>query len=404
MPKSKNCHWWTRSDLYFRDQKLVFGGYELEKIIHSTGTPLFIYNAARIKENLVRLTNALQERQFTSRIYYAIKANRYSPLLSYIKQTGLCGVDVCSPGEMLLSMEIGFTENEISYTGTSISNQDIEEIKKYPDVWFNCDSLSAIRKLGESCPGRKIGIRINPKIGLSYRQNQMLEYAGTKPSKFGIYKSRFHEALKLADRYNLTVQGIHFHCGCGYMTEQLSTFDDILTECERFCAEIATLKYVNIGGGLGIPLVERDKPLNLSAWSEIIENHFGNTGIEVWIEPGDYIVKDAGLLILEVNTVEEKEGVLFVGVNGGFNIHVEPAFYGLSFEIIPCRISDTSQRQKVTIAGNINEALDLFAEDISLPPVKEGDFLAFLNAGGYGSSMSSNHCLRGNFEEYLLGG
>ena len=107
------------------------------------------------------------------------------------------------------------------------------------------------------------------------------------------------------------------------------------------------------------------------------------------------------MLLLTVNTVEKKAGTLFVGVDGGFNLHPEPAFYSLPLEPVPCVIRDTPAR-KLTIAGNINEAMDIFAHGIRLPVPSEGDVLAFLNAGGYGAAMSSQHCLRGRFREYLL--
>jgi diaminopimelate decarboxylase len=106
--------------------------------------------------------------------------------------------------------------------------------------------------------------------------------------------------------------------------------------------------------------------------------------------------------VLQVVAVEEKQGVRFVYVDGGFNLHMEPAFYGLPLQPVPCRQAPGAPARVVTIAGNINEALDVFGADVVMPEVAAGDYVAFLNAGGYGSSMSSSHCLRGNFAEYLL--
>ena len=104
--------------------------------------------------------------------------------------------------------------------------------------------------------------------------------------------------------------------------------------------------------------------------------------------------------------VEPKQDQWFVGVNGGFNLHIEPAFYQLPLAIIPAQRSPTVVNpdwpDTVTVSGNINEALDLWAEQVALPPVQEGDYLCFLNAGGYGASMSSNHCMRGKMTEVLL--
>lgn len=109
------------------------------------------------------------------------------------------------------------------------------------------------------------------------------------------------------------------------------------------------------------------------------------------------------MLLLQVTLMETKAGIVFCGVNGGCNLHPEPAYYGLPLHPVPCRRPAAGRLTRVTIAGNINEALDLFGEDVLLPPLREGEILALLNAGGYGSAMSSNHCLRGEFREILLG-
>jgi len=131
--------------------------------------------------------------------------------------------------------------------------------------------------------------------------------------------------------------------------------------------------------------------------------------VEVCVEPGDFIVKDAGVLVLQVVSAERKRQVDFVGVDGGFNLAVEPFFYGLPCEPVPCRIAGAVDEvyapealRPVSIAGNINEALDVWADQVPLPPLAEGDYLAFINAGGYASAMSSNHCMRGQFQERLL--
>jgi diaminopimelate decarboxylase len=122
------------------------------------------------------------------------------------------------------------------------------------------------------------------------------------------------------------------------------------------------------------------------------------------VEPGDYLVKDAGVLLLQVTDVELKRDVTFVSVDGGFNLAPEPAYYGLPCEPAACAPRDfnTSAWRPVTVAGNINEALDVWAADHPMPPLKEGDRIAFVNAGGYAASMSSNHCMRGAFAEQLL--
>lgn len=403
------CFWWERRDLRYHDGSLYLGHQNVEELARSAGTPLFIQSSSRISENLARLRDALDSRSLEYRIFYSMKANRYPPLVTYIKTLGLCGMDVCSPGEVLLSRQVGFREKEISYTGSFASDEDLDCLRKHPGVWVNCDSLSTIRRLGRLCVGREIGIRINLRIGIGY--NRYLRYSGAETTKFGIYSDRFDEALALAKNSGLHVVGLHFHSGCGYLTPHLQQWDKVLESFLWFIDRTPEVKYVNIGGGLGIPLTEDEKCLDLEAWTEIIATRLGRRKVQVWIEPGTYLVKDAGILVLQVNIVEKKDDTVFVGVNGGFNIHADPVFYDLPLEVAPSRFklsNDTSQSwdrsvlKKVTVAGNINEARDIFARDVMLPPVEEGDYLCFLNAGAYGASMSSNHCMRGQFSEYLL--
>jgi diaminopimelate decarboxylase len=331
-----------------------------------------------------------------------MKSNRFSPLLTYLKTLNRCGIDACSPGEMILAQQCGFRPEEISYTGTSLSNSDYAALKRHPDVRLNLDSLTAIRRVGEQQPGQRIGLRINPALGVGYESNELLRYSGHRTTKFGIYREQFGDALNLARNYGLDIVGLHLHTGCGYLSKQLPAWRTILKEALWFIDRIPDIEYVNVGGGLGIPLVEDDQPLNLEEWSGVLAEVFGGRSFEVWVEPGDYIAKDSGVLVLQVNSIERKRDTTFVGVDGGFNIHIEPVVYKLPLEAVPCRLTDEAAVETVTIAGNINEAMDLLAENVTLPVPAEGDYLAFLNAGGYGAAMSSNHCMRGQFTEILL--
>jgi diaminopimelate decarboxylase len=229
----------------------------------------------------------------------------------------------------------------------------------------------------------------------------MLQYSGGRTTKFGIYREQFGEALELAARYDLTVERIHFHTGCGYLTPQLKAWEKVVEECLWFVDQVATVTTVNVGGGLGVPHVAMDDPLDLACWAGILNRHFRSRNLQVEVEPGDYLVKDAGLLLLTVNAVEIKKDTMFVGVDAGFNIAVEPAVYGLPFQPVPVHRRPGAEIP-ITLVGNINEALDIWYPNVSLPQLKTDDHLALINAGAYSSSMASNHCMRGEFREFLL--
>ena len=392
--------WWERDDLGYRNDRLFLGKQDLWDFAHSVNTPVFIYNSERVRQNLMRLVHALEKRGIRFKIYFALKANPYLPLITYLKTLGHCGMDVCSPGELQLARQAGFNQEEITYTGTSVSNEDLDLLRRSPGVWVNCDSLSSIKRLGERCPGRAIGIRINPQLGAGYHSG--LHYAGEKATKFGIYQDRFQEALDIAQHYELSVKVLHFHIGSGYLNPDLVTLDEILKRCHWFLDRCTDINAIDIGGGLGLPVREGQEALDIDQWAEIISRHALKRDLEIILEPGDYLVKDCAVLILQVNTVEEKSGTKFVCVNGGFNIQNLPVYYDTPLIVAPLSRDAKAPLEQVTIAGNINEAIDLFARDISLPSIQEGDYLAFLNVGGYGSAASSNHCMRGTYSEYIL--
>jgi len=400
-PESNLPPWWARPDLDYRRGRLHFQNTDLPATVSESGTPAFLYSADRMSANLQRLDQALSGRSVPHRIYYAMKANRFPPLLAHLRSLGSFGVDVCSPGELRLALQTGFEPSEIVFTGTCLSDRDLEILAAHPEVLINCDSLSVIRRLGKLCPGRSIGLRINPQLGFGY--THALVYSGETPTKFGIYAGRFEEALELAAGSDLHVAGLHFHCGSGLLGSQQDIMQGLLDKAAWFLDRCPQARSLDIGGGLGIPMASGDQPLDLQAWSRTIADFAAPRRLTILLEPGDYAVKDAGILLVKVTMVEEKGGVTFVGVDAGYNIQNLRVFYDLPFVIVPLEISPETQWRTVTVAGNINEALDLWAENIPLPAsLGEGDVLAILNVGGYGSASASNHCLRGEFGEVLL--
>lgn len=401
--------WWARPDLDYVGTDLHLGGVNLAQAAREAGGPAYFYSGERVLANLRRLQAALSTTGLETRIRYAMKANRYGPLLTYMKASGLCGIDACSPNELRHAVRCGFRPGDVSYTATSVSEADLQVLARNPDTWINCDSLSTIRRLARVSPGRTIGLRVNPALGVGYGENQLLRYSGERTSKFGIYREHYDEALALAKEVGLKVEGIHFHVGCGYLDAQLPAWREVLQSCRWFLDRLENPRIVNLGGGLGLPHVATDTPLNLESWAGVIREAFGGRGVQIWVEPGDFIVKDAGVLVLQVNTVERKRSTTFLGVDGGFNLAMEPVFYKLPCEPVPARLStdaatawQAENLRTYTIAGNINEALDIWAENAPLPEMVEGDHLVLLNAGGYAAGMSSDHCMRAQATEHLL--
>lgn len=395
-----NRPFWAREGLEPLGGRLQFAGRDAEQVAREHGTPLYLYDPARLQANVETLRGALLGAGVRHRLCYALKANRHPAFLSRLRSLGAVGIDACSPHEITLALESGWKAEEISYTGTNLSPRDLDVILAHPVV-LNLDSLSALRRVGARAPGRRIGLRINPQVGTGY--SAQLTYAGDKPTKFGVYADRLDAALEEARRQRLEVIGLHFHIGSGWLRRGLPTFLEAVRRAAELARRVPGIEYVNVGGGLGIPLQASDQPVDLDAYAAGIARHLGPLGVEVYLEPGDFVVKDAAILLVLVVTVEEKGGVLFLGVDCGFNVCGLAAMYHYHQEVVLCRAADAPGTQSCTVAGHINEASDLFAEDRLLPEIREGDILALLNVGGYAAAMASYHCARPPAAELAIG-
>jgi diaminopimelate decarboxylase len=394
--------WWVRPGLEARDGRLTIAGEDAEALARQHGTPLFVYDRFRFAENARRLAAALDGAGLRHRLRFALKAHPDPRVLEVLR--GLVGIDACSPGEVMRALECGWAPDEISFTGTNVSERDLDVLLAAP-IHINVDAISQVERLGRRAPGRTIGLRINPGAGAGYHPG--LAYSGERPTKFGIYEDRIPEALAAAARHDLTIDTIHFHAGSGWLGEEgLAAFEEALVRVARIAAELMAdghpITEVNVGGGLGVPARWAEHPVDLDAYAAAIARHLGPLDVAVGCEPGDYIAKDTAILLGEVVTVEDRGGTRFVGLDLGWNVNCSYFIYRYAQEIVVCRSADAPRTEIVTVAGHINEAGDVFAEDYPLQPVAEGDIVAILNAGGYHEAMSSTHCLRPMAEAIFL--
>lgn len=403
MTKDLYLNWWQRSDLCYHQNSLYFAGRSVSSLVKQFGSPTFVYSGNRFLKNLKRIKNALDNNGFKNRntIYYAMKANRFAPLLTYLKQNGLCGIDACSPNEVEHAVSCGFEPYEISFTATSLSQNDYDILARYKGLFMDCDSITAIHNWGKRNASKEIGIRINPALGVGRNDNDMLHYAGNITTKFGIYIEQFEEAIQVASSYGLKVTKIHFHTGCGYLDNELDQLKSVIEASKKFIKLAPDVNRINIGGGLGVPHMASDNPLDINKWAALVYSLLGDLDVHLEVEPGDYIAKDAGILLLSKTFLEKKQNTLFLGVDAGFNIAPEPAYYDLPFQPVPLEW-DGENLKPVTVVGHINEALDVWYKDAYLPDMTNHDYLALINSGAYSSSMASNHCMRGQFKEFLI--
>jgi diaminopimelate decarboxylase len=394
--------WWVRPGLDVDETgRLRIAGRDAEALAREHGTPLFVYDLTRFAENARRLQAALAATGLPNRVRFALKANPVPEVLAVFRGLGApgapdsLGIDACSPGEVERAIESGWRADEISYTGTNVSDRDLAAILPH-GVHLNLDAISQIERYGRHAPGTAIGVRVDPGTGAGY--NEHLEYAGDRPTKFGIGLERLGDAMAAARRHDLTIDTVHFHAGSGWLADGLAGFEAALV---RAVDAVTTLRdaghpiaEVNVGGGLGMPAREDERGVDLDAYAAVLARHLGPLGVTIACEPGDQLTKDAAILLGEVVTVERRRGTTFVGLDLGWNVNCSYFIYRFAQEFVVCRAAAAERTETVTVAGHINEAGDVFAEDYPMAPVAEGDIVATLNAGGYLQAMSSTHCLR----------
>jgi diaminopimelate decarboxylase len=393
--------WWIRRGLDVRDDRLTIAGRDAETLAREHGTPTFAYDLERFGENARAIQAAFAPTGLPFRLRFALKASPFPEVLRVFRGLGppgtpqSVGIDACSPGEVLRALDCGWRPEEISYTGTNVSDRDLDVLLEH-GIHCNLDAISQIARYGRRAPGATIGFRIDPATGAGY--NEQLEYSGSRPTKFGIGLDRFDEALAVAAEHRLAVDTIHFHAGSGWLADGLPAFESALPVAaeavRRARAAGHRIAEVNVGGGLGVPARSDESGVDLGAYASVVARHLGPLDVTVTAEPGDALTKDAGILLAEVVTVEKRRGVTFIGLDIGWNVNCAYFIYGFAQEIVPCRDPAADRTQRVTVAGHINEASDVFAEDYPMAAVEEGDIVALLNAGGYHQAMSSTHCLR----------
>lgn len=398
--------WWSRPGLDAPDGRLAIAGRDAEALAREHGTPLFVYDRRRFAENAERLIGALDRARLRHRVRFALKANPDPRALAILRP--LVGIDACSPGEVVRALECGWGPAEISVTATNLSDRDLDAILAH-GVHLNLDAVSQVERLGRRLaalgrPPRPIGLRINPGAGAGY--NEKLAYSGVAPTKFGIYEDRLPEALAAAARHGLAIDTVHVHAGSGWLADGLPAFEAALARVAAITrgliADGHPIVELNVGGGLGVPARADERPIDLDAYAAAIARQAGDLGLVIGCEPGDYLAKDSAILLGEVVTVEERAGTRFVGLDLGWNVNCSYFIYRYAQEIVVCRAAAAARTERVTVAGHINEAGDVFAEDYLVPPVAEGDIVALLNAGGYHEAMSSTHCLRPHAEALYL--
>ncbi len=362
------------------------------------GTPFYLYELDRIEAQHRLLQAALAPAR--ARIAYACKANFHPAIFALMRDLGV-GIDAVSPMEVERALATGIPAADILFTANNVAPAAIFDLHDR-GVRVNLGSLSDVRRFAAQRSGTAVFLRFNPGIGGGHHAHVV---TGGLDSKFGILEDDLREARDVLAARDIQVVGLHAHIGSGNLDPAP------LLEAARRLAHAAALfphlQALNVGGGLGIPYRRGDPEFALDAYGaglravlSEVETELGRS-LELWVEPGRFLVAQAGTLVARVTCRKETAGHIYIGLDTGMNHLLRPALYG-AYHAIRNLSAPDAPIECVDVVGNICESADIFAANRPLPSPQEGHLLAIENVGAYGFAMASHYNLWPLPREWVL--
>jgi len=398
--------------------ELYAEGVPLSKLADTYGTPLYVYSAKTITDHFDRLTSALAPLDHL--ICYALKANSNLAVLNLLAQRG-SGFDLVSGGELTRVLKAGGQAAKCSFAGVGKTRDEIEQALAANVYVFNVESIAELEFINQIAGEKKkrapIAIRVNPNVDASTHSKIT---TGTYENKFGIAFEEIGPLYARAARMkNLRLLGVQTHIG-----SQITEVKPFVLAIKKMAPLVQELKarykieFFDIGGGLGIvydPALasgtsawwakQKVKPLTPASYGAAVVPLLKPLGLRILVEPGRFMVGNAGVLVTEVLYVKKTGRKTFVIVDAAMNDLIRPAFYDSYHEIVPLKQKRSAGKLISTdLVGPICESGDMFAKDRPLPAQEPGNRLALLSAGAYGFVMASNYNTRPRAAEVLVEG
>ena len=360
---------------------------DLLQVAEEFGSPVYVYDAEKIIFQYNRLKNAFSGIE-NLKINYAVKALSNISILKLFSKLG-AGLDTVSIQEVKLGLAAGVEPSRIIYTPNGVSLEEIEEVAAMgPQI--NIDNLSILEQFGTKHPEVPVCIRINPHIMAGGNTNISV---GHVDSKFGISIHQMPHLLRIVENTGMNINGIHMHTGSDILDiEVFLRASEILFDAAMNFKE---LEFLDFGSGFKVPYKEGDIETDIEELGQKLTVRFQefcrNYGKDLTLafEPGKFLVSESGKFLAKVNVIKQTTSTVFAGVDSGFNHLIRPMFYGSQHEIH--NISHPEGRERFySVVGYICET-DTFASNRRIAEIKEGDILAFSNAGAYSFTMASNY-------------
>ncbi|MCS6820029.1 MAG: diaminopimelate decarboxylase, partial [Chitinophagales bacterium] len=374
-----------------KNNRYEIGGIAAEELCREYGTPLYVYDTGVMEQQYKRLTNAFSEihQQGKLKIKFACKALNNINVLRFFRQLG-AGLDTVSIQEVWMGLRAGFAPSDIIYTPNCVSMEEIDLAVK-EGVQINIDNLSILEQFGSKYGGSvPVCIRINPHVMAGGNLNIS---TGHIDSKFGISVYQMRHAERIVNSLNMRVNGLHMHTGSDIVDIDiyLRAADILLEQAALF----PHLEFIDFGSGFKVPYKPDDYFTDIDELGEKLSRRFNEfcsaygSSLNLCFEPGKFLVSQSGTFLVKVNVLKQTTAAMFVGVDSGLNHLIRPMFYNAYHHIT--NISNPTGKERIyTVVGYICET-DTFGWDRKINEVREGDILAFSNAGAYGFTMASNY-------------
>lgn len=331
------------------------------------------------------------------RVLYAVKANHHPDILRALFEEGV-RFECVSPGEVehVLAEVPGTTPADLLFTPNFAARHEYADAIER-GVQLTVDNLHPLRAWPEVFRGAKIFLRLDLDAGFGHHRKVVTSGAA---SKFGIPLHQLDEVREIAERHGITITGLHAHTGSGVSEPevwklQLDRFLDVLPD-------FPDVRVIDLGGGLGVPERRDQAPFDLGALDALLGTLPVPEGVELWLEPGRYLVSEAGILVARVTQTKSKGEQAYLGIEIGMNTLMRPALYGAYHDIVNLDRRDQPATHRYTVVGPICETGDILGESRFLPESREGDVLLIANAGAYGRVMASDYNLRAPAREVVL--
>ena len=360
---------------------------DLVQLAEQFGSPLYVYDAAKIQSQYKRLTSAFSKVE-KLRINYAMKALSNVAILQLLREMGSC-IDAVSIQEVQLALHAGYSPDQIFFTPNGVSLEEIEEVSAL-GVQINIDNLSILEQFGPKHPNVPVCIRINPHVMAGGNANISV---GHIDSKFGISVHQLPHLVRIVENTKMKIAGIHMHTGSDILDIEVFLYAaEILFDAAR---NFKDLEFLDFGSGFKVPYKKDDIETDIEELGRKLSKRFNafckeyGKDLTLIFEPGKFLVSEAGYFLAKVNVVKQTTSTVFAGIDSGFNHLIRPMFYGSQHHIE--NISNPKGKERFySVVGYICET-DTFANNRRISEINEGDILCFRNAGAYCFSMSSNY-------------